>query len=103
VMSYLDAGVGMVGAVGSTEPVVTPLAANAVWLTPMAGRGVIDNDGNGAATEWAAGGLAVGYERRSTLAGGDVVAGLGVGYTIATASTPSRLAASDAQGGQVGL
>lgn len=103
VMSYLDVGVGLVGAVGSTEAVVTPLAANAVWLTPMAGRGVIDNDGNGAATEWVAGGLATGYERRSTLAGGDVVAGLGVGYTVATANTPTRLATSKAQGGQVGL
>ena len=103
VMSYLDAGTGMVGAVGSTEPVVTPLAANAIWLTPMAGRGVIDDDGNGAATEWAAGGLAVGYERRIALAGGDVVAGLGVGYTVAAANTPTRLATSNAQGGQVGL
>lgn len=103
VMSYLDAGAGLVGAVGSTEPVVTPLAINAVWLTPMAGRGVIDNDGNGATTEWAAGGLAAGYERRSTLAGGDVVAGLGVGYTIASADTPTRLSRSNAQGGQFGL
>ena len=103
VMSYLDAGVGLVGAVGTAEPVEAPLAANAFWLTPMAGRGIIDSDGNGAATEWAAGGLAAGYERRSTLAGGDVVAGLGVGYTVATANTPTRLATSKGQGGQVGL
>ncbi|WP_160300162.1 autotransporter outer membrane beta-barrel domain-containing protein [Devosia limi] len=103
VMSYVDAGIGLVGPVGSAEPVVTPFAANAVWMTPMAGRGVIESDGNGATTEWAAGGLAVGYERRSTLAGGEAVAGLGVGYTATTTTTPTRLASSNAQGGQVGL
>ncbi|MBU1305067.1 MAG: autotransporter outer membrane beta-barrel domain-containing protein, partial [Alphaproteobacteria bacterium] len=54
-------------------------------------------------TEWTAGGLAVGYERRSTLGGGDLTAGLSVGYSAATAKTPDRLASSDAQGAYAGV
>jgi len=102
VMSYLDAGAGLVGPVGSAEAIVSPIAPNAIWLTPMAGRGVVDGDSNSGATQWAAGGLAMGYERRAVLAGGDVVAGLGLGYSMSTATTPARLASSSAQGGQIG-
>lgn len=102
VMSYLDAGAGLVGPVGSAEAIVSPIAPNAIWVTPIAGRGVADGDGNSGATEWAAGGLAMGYERQAVLAGGDVVAGLGLGYSMSTAKTPARLATSNAQGGQIG-
>lgn len=102
VMSYLDAGAGLVGPVGSAEATVSPIAPNAIWVTPIAGRGVIDGDGNSGTTEWAAGGLAMGYEHRGVLAGGDVVGGLGLGYSMSTIKTPARLASSNAQGGQVG-
>jgi uncharacterized protein with beta-barrel porin domain len=103
VMSYLDAGAGQVGALGSTEPHTAPILPNAVWLSPIAGRGTIASDGNAASTDWAAGGLAGGYERRASLAGGEVTMGLGAGYVVSTANVAERNAKVDSSGANIGV
>jgi len=74
-----------------------------LWLTPVGGRGTIETDGNGAALDWSAGGLAAGYEGQTILQGGTASFGLGLGYLISSGSAPDRLSSLDSQGGYAGL
>ncbi len=103
VMSFIDAGPQMVGPVGSAGETATPLYTHAAWLSPMAARGSVQDDANGPGSDWAAGGLATGYEWHGQLGGNDVTAGVGVAYNHTYAFTPSRGATTNADGAQAGI
>lgn len=70
----------------------------AFWLTPLAGRGTLKDDGNAGAVDWSAGGLAVGFDKHAEIAGHAARLGIGFGYLDSRASLPSRLSSMDAQG-----
>ncbi|WP_354042970.1 autotransporter domain-containing protein [Devosia sp. UYZn731] len=97
VLSMLDAGPGHTGIVEAE-----PSASSAAWLTPIAAHGVIDGDGNGAASDWSTGGLLGGVERQLSLGGGDAAFGIGAGFVATEVSSPARETTSTVQGGQVG-
>lgn len=102
VLSLIDAGAGQIGSGFASEEVVSPIHVGSFWIAPLVGSGTLASDGNGPTADWSAGGLAAGYERRTVLAGGDAVLGLGMGYLNTAATVPSRLASTDAQGGNLG-
>ena len=103
VLSYIDAGPGHVGSLGTPHAIDAPLLPNALWLSPLAGRGTIASGGNGPAADWTTGGLAAGYESHSVVAGGATTLGLGAGYFVTQVAMPSRLATARAEGGKIGV
>lgn len=84
-------------ALAATRPV------HSMWLAPLAGRGTIEADGNGAQLDWQSGGLAGGYEVTTSLASGQARFGLGLGYLKSDASIPDRLSSLTAEGGYAGI
>ncbi len=121
----LDQGQGVV--IDQTPPALTPLAygpsantavasllavdaatamttpTHSAWLSPLAGRGTIDGDGNAAQLDWWSAGLAGGYEVSTALAGGEGRFGLGLGYLKGGADIPDRLSSLSSEGGYAGL
>lgn len=80
-----------------------PQTEQYLWLTPLAGRGVVNTDTNGAELAWWTAGLAGGYEGRTTLAGGQAQFGLGLGYLASGGTVDERLSRMNGQGGYLGV
>lgn len=76
--------------------------AHSAWLMPLGGQGFVDGDGNAARLDWGAGGVALGYEGRTTLWGGDAAFGLGVGHIIARSEVADRTSTFDTRSGHIG-
>lgn len=85
--------------VGVDAPSVTQNA----WISPLGGVGTVASDGNGAAVNWAAGGLAAGYEIASETEAGHTVLGFGVGTIASHATIDQRLSSVASQGFYAGL
>lgn len=92
-------------AVGSALDVgvTAPMATQGGWIAPLGSVGSLAGDGNGAALNWTAGGLASGYEVSSATATGHTVVGFGVGTITSRASMDQRLSTIAMQGYYAGL
>lgn len=101
IVNHRDAGtaVGSALDVGVEAPMVT----HAGWIAPLGSVGTIASDGNGAALNWAAGGLAAGYELGNATATGHTVVGFGLGTIASSASIDQRLSSLALQGYYAGL
>ncbi|WP_186767230.1 autotransporter outer membrane beta-barrel domain-containing protein [Devosia ginsengisoli] len=73
-----------------------------MWLKPLAGRGNVAADGNAAALDWSAAGLAAGYEGEAQLAGGDAGFGIGAGYLNSAGTVAARASTMSGNGGYLG-
>lgn len=73
-----------------------------MWLKPLAGRGSVAADGNAAALDWSAAGLAAGYEGEMQLAGGDAGFGIGAGYLNSAGTVAARASTMSGNGGYLG-
>lgn len=79
-----------------------PAPVTSAWLTPVAGRGSIETDGNAAAIDWAVAGLVGGFETSSSFAGGTINYGLATGYVSGWASAADRASDLSSAGGYFG-
>ncbi|MDF2799214.1 MAG: autotransporter protein [Devosia sp.] len=79
------------------------MAAHNAWMTPLGSIGTMAGDGNGAAVNWAAGGLAAGYETVSQSPSGHTVLGFGVGTIASSATLDQRLSSLTGQGYYAGI
>ncbi|MCR6670545.1 autotransporter domain-containing protein [Devosia ginsengisoli] len=84
----------------ATADANTPMAN--VWLAPLGSSGTIDGDGNAAKLDWWNAGLAGGYEGSFNAAGGDALAGFGLGYMRGHGTIEGRLSGFDANGFFIG-
>ena len=98
--SVTNAGVVAIEGVAGDAPAVVQ---NNVWLSPRAAKGSSSADGNVAAAEWDAAGLAGGYEVETTLWGGWAQAGFGLGLNSGTVSVPARRSVATNQSGTLGV
>lgn len=73
------------------------------WIAPLAGRGKVDTDGNGASLDWWAAGLAGGYQTETVIAGGEANFGFGLGYSASGGESEDRLSSLDVDSGYVGV
>lgn len=86
---------------------VTPADASAIisdtaWITPLAGIGSIKSNGNAGKLSWAAGGLALGFDRSVKSEQDELNYGIGFGYLLSRGEVASRTSKYDTQGGFVG-
>ncbi|MDP9588826.1 UNVERIFIED_ORG: autotransporter-associated beta strand protein [Shinella zoogloeoides] len=72
------------------------------WITPLAGFGTIKNNGNAAKLDWAAGGLALGFDRSIESEGSVTDFGIGFGYLVSRGDVDARSSEYDTKGGFVG-
>ena len=82
---------------------VAPESRQLLWLTPMAGRGMVSADGNGGDLAWQSAGLGGGYEGWTQLGGGDARFGIGLGYLASHGSASEGLSDMDGRGGYAGI
>lgn len=98
----LSAGPGVLAIDDATTSVYANSRVAQAWLAPLGGRGTIDADGNAAALNWWAAGLAGGYEGPIEVASGQAYAGFGLGYIRSHGSVDARLSTFDADGFHIG-
>lgn len=98
----LSAGPGVLAIDDATTSAYANSRVAQAWLAPLGGRGTIDADGNAAALNWWAAGLAGGYEGPIEVASGQAYAGFGLGYIRSHGSVDARLSTFDADGFHIG-
>jgi len=87
----------------AVTPVARPTTVfDTAWITPLAGFGSIKNNGNAAKLDWAAGGLALGFDRSIASDGGVTKFGIGFGYLVSRGDVDARSSEYDTKGGFVG-
>lgn len=98
-LGYVEATVASSAVSAIAQAAQAPQTSRSFWLAPVAGTGSIDANGGAPSANWSSGGLTGGYEYRTTLSSGDVLAGLAVGWQRTAADTSSS--SLNAQSGMV--
>ncbi len=96
------AGPGVAAINDATTSAYADQRVHNAWLAPLGGRGTVDADGNAAALDWWAAGLAGGYEGALDVASGNAYAGFGVGYIRSHGSVDARLSRFESDGFHIG-
>lgn len=90
------------GLAAVTPALQTTGVFDTAWITPLAGFGTIKNNGNAAKLDWAAGGLALGFDRSIESEGSVTDFGIGFGYLVSRGDVDARSSEYDTKGGFVG-
>lgn len=98
-----EVGATFASLVAVDAALAVPPPVHSVWLAPLAGRGTVLTDGNGAELEWQSGGLTGGYDVTTSLNGGEGRFGLGLGYLVGDVAIPDRLSSLASEGGYGGI
>jgi len=89
-MGYTDEDGQTSAAEAADFPGLAPVPVGYSWVKVIGGLGSVADDGNAAELDWSAGGMAAGYEVASWVAGGEAVAGFGLGAISSGATIDDR-------------
>lgn len=103
-LGYASAGTPIQGVVAIEDATADQavISLRNVWLAPLAGRGTVLADGNAAALEWWAAGIAGGYGGMVDTGRGLAHAGIGIGYVSGHGAVDARRSSADSQGVNIG-